>query len=282
MSDEQNPQGPSGSGPTYHQEVQHAPVTARVPDRVGMGVFSTGTIVMHGPHDFVIDFLQSLAAPKRIAARVVLPPSVVPLFLAAMQDNFAKYAQTFGPVPRMPPMHAPSAGPVVAPGERGAPPAAPAPGERGRPAREAPEDSGSEVEEDEEPWNSEASNDEDGPGEERGGAEAEESEDTPPFPLSHPAPGATGGRGPHVGQEPPPITEVYEQLKLPDDMLSGSYANTVVITHSGAEFCFDFITSFFPRSAVAARVYMACPHVLELFESLSRSWEQYRQRGRHS
>ena len=79
---------------------------------------------------------------------------------------------------------------------------------------------------------------------------------------------------------PIPIAEVYEQLKLPDDMLSGHYANTVVISHTGAEFCLDFITSFFPRSAVAARIYMACPHVLELFESLNRSWDQFRHRSR--
>ena len=89
-------------GPTYHQEVQHHPATARVPEKVGLGVFSTGTIVMHGPHDFVIDFLQSLAMPRRVAARVILPPTVVPLFLAAMQDNFAKYTAAFGPLPRMP------------------------------------------------------------------------------------------------------------------------------------------------------------------------------------
>jgi hypothetical protein len=77
-----------------------------------------------------------------------------------------------------------------------------------------------------------------------------------------------------------PISEVYEHLKLPDEMLSGVYANTVVISHTGAEFCFDFITSFFPRSAVAARIYMACPHVVEFSESLTRSWEQFRSRQR--
>ena len=51
-----------------------------------------------------------------------------------------------------------------------------------------------------------------------------------------------------------------------------------MIVHSPAEFCFDFVTSFYPKSAVSARVYLAVPHVTQLFDSLSRSYEQYVQR----
>jgi Protein of unknown function (DUF3467) len=177
-------------GNTYHQEVQHSPATARIPEAVSRGVFSTGAIVMHGAHDFVIDFVQSLAPPRRVVARIALPPSVMPLFVAALQENLRKYNQSFGAIPRMP----------------------------------AP----------------------------------------PP------------GSGPAAS--PPPITDVYEQLKLPDEMLSGVYANTVVISHSPAEFCFDFVTSFYPRSAVSGRVYLSTPHVPELLDSLSRAMEQYRQK----
>jgi hypothetical protein len=190
----ENPAAPS-AGHTYQQEVQHTSATARVPDAVGRGLFATGAIVMHGAHDVLIDFIQSLAPPRRVVARVILPPTVLPLFVAALEDNLGKYVQSFGSVPRMP-----------------APPAA-----------------------------------------------------------------APGGSPP----TPPPITEVYEQLKLPDEMLGGMYANTVVISHSPAEFCFDFICSFYPRSVVTSRVYLATPHVSELFESLKRSLEQHRQRMLH-
>jgi hypothetical protein len=182
-------------GNTYQQELQHSPVTARVPDAVGRGVFSTGAIVMHGAHDFLIDFIQSLAAPRRVVARIILPPTVIPLFVGALEDNLGKYTRSFGDLPRMP------AAPTAGPGGQPAPP--------------------------------------------------------PP---------------------PPPIMDVYEQLKLPDEMLGGTYANTVVISHSPAEFCFDFIGSFYPRSVVTCRVYMATPHVPELFDSLKRSLEQYRQK----
>ncbi|MFM8219500.1 MAG: DUF3467 domain-containing protein, partial [Planctomycetaceae bacterium] len=214
MSDPEHPD----RGPTYHQEVQHHPATARVPEKVGLGVFSTGTIVMHGPHDFVIDFLQSLAMPRRVAARVILPPTVVPLFLAAMQDNFAKYTAAFGPLPRMPQP------PGRTPPKDGAPrPDAP---------HQAPSGDG--------PGAIPHSH---GPGSGGGGGSAGESEPTP-FPLSHPSP----GEAPPAPPPMPPISDVYDQLKLPDELLAGSYANSVVISHSPAEFCLDFITSFYPRS----------------------------------
>ena len=58
-------------------------------------------------------------------------------------------------------------------------------------------------------------------------------------------------------QQPPPTTEeVYAQFKLADDQLSGSYANAALIAHTQSEFCLDFITTFYPRSAVSCRVYL--------------------------
>ena len=87
---------------------------------------------------------------------------------------------------------------------------------------------------------------------------------------------------PPPGIKPPPISEVYEQLKLPEEIMSGTYANAVMIVHSPAEFCFDFVTSFYPKSAVSARVYLAVPHVTQLFDSLSRSYEQYIQRAQQN
>jgi DNA segregation ATPase FtsK/SpoIIIE-like protein len=69
----------------------------------------------------------------------------------------------------------------------------------------------------------------------------------------------------------PQIEDIYDELRLPDGMLSGSYANAVLVRHTGTEFCFDFITNIFPRSAVSSRVYLAAPHVPLLLQSLIRS-----------
>lgn len=78
--------------------------------------------------------------------------------------------------------------------------------------------------------------------------------------------------------KPPPISEVYENLKLPEDQMSGVYANAVMIVHSPAEFGFDFVTSFYPKSAVSSRIFMSVPHVVQFFESLTKSYEQFLQR----
>ncbi|HWL06809.1 MAG TPA: DUF3467 domain-containing protein [Planctomicrobium sp.] len=67
---------------------------------------------------------------------------------------------------------------------------------------------------------------------------------------------------------PPEIDEIYNELKIPDSMLSGRYANAVLIRHSATEFCFDFITNVYPRSAVSARVFLATPHVAPFLKSL--------------
>ena len=69
----------------------------------------------------------------------------------------------------------------------------------------------------------------------------------------------------------PNIEDIYDELKVDDEIFSGSYANAVLIRHSGTEFCLDFIANFFPRSAVSARVYLAAPHIRPLLNSLIRS-----------
>lgn len=75
--------------------------------------------------------------------------------------------------------------------------------------------------------------------------------------------------------------ELYEQLKLPESVMSGNYANAVMIGHTATEFSFDFITTFFPRSAVAQRVFLAAPNARRLLDSLIHSFQQFQQRTRN-
>jgi hypothetical protein len=166
--------------------VQHSQVSARVPERVGRGVFSTGAMVFQGAHEFVIDFVLRMANPHQVVARVVLPISIVPSVIGALRENLGNYQAKFGPPPALP---------------------------------------------------------------------------VPPTPVT-----------------PPPIEEIYSQLKLPDDLLSGVYANAVMVAHSPAEFYFDFITNFYPRSAVSCRVYLSVPQVPGLLSTLSRAFQQYQQK----
>ena len=72
--------------------------------------------------------------------------------------------------------------------------------------------------------------------------------------------------------------DLYDQLKLPDDVMSGQYANAVMIGHTASEFSFDFIATFYPRSVVVQRIFLAAPNVPRLKESLVQSFEQFRRR----
>ena len=83
---------------------------------------------------------------------------------------------------------------------------------------------------------------------------------------------------PPPGPNRPTIQEIYENFKLPEDLLSGVYANAVLIGHSVTEFFLDFITTFYPTPAVSARVYLPAPMVPRLLASLDTSLQQYRAR----
>ena len=107
VSDEPNqpspdPSQPSNAGP-YSQQIQQTLVSARLPDRVAAGIFSSGVIVMEGADEFVLDFVQGLSRPPRVGARVVVSPNVMSQLVGALKENLARYEQSFGapkPVPK--------------------------------------------------------------------------------------------------------------------------------------------------------------------------------------
>ncbi len=164
-----------------------ASLRARVPDHVAGGCFSTGVVVMTGHNEFIIDFLQTIGRPHRVAARVVLPHAVMPQFIEALDKNLSIYRERFGDPP------------------------------------------------------------------------------APPKSLNNP------------NERRPTPQEIYDDLKMPDETLSGAYANGVMIGHGVSEFGLDFLTSFFPQSAVSCRVFLAAGQVPRLLESLSGSWRQLQQ-----
>jgi hypothetical protein len=74
------------------------------------------------------------------------------------------------------------------------------------------------------------------------------------------------------------VQEIYENFKISDELLSGAYANSVLIGHSPAEFFFDFITGFFPTAAVSARVFLAAPVVPRFLSTLEGAYQQFASR----
>jgi hypothetical protein len=117
MNESDGPKPPEGSGPQdsggagprpdggaghFNQRIEHSPVTARVPERIARGVFSTGVIIIDGPYEFVLDFVMGLVQPRQVVARVILTPVVVEQFIHAIRDNVAKYEARFGKIADIP------------------------------------------------------------------------------------------------------------------------------------------------------------------------------------
>lgn len=289
---------------------QHA-VHARVPEHVSRGVFSTGVIVMTAPTEFVIDFIQNLGRPHQVVARVIMPHPVLPQFVDALLKNIELYRARYGNLPQpnlssVVVTHA--SGPVTGHSTPGspmigsAPPSSetphtsgessvgehPAQGTRGTtpPASsgadaaarlqasgssivgaglsgDEPVDSGQVG-----PGNSGSGNV--GPGHAGTGHTS--------FGPAAQAGGSAHHESPPVHQRRASAQEIYDDLKMRDDIHSGSYANAVMIGHGPHEFSFDFITNFYPQSAVSARVFLAAGQVARLAESLRGAWDQIRHR----
>jgi hypothetical protein len=82
-------------------------------------------------------------------------------------------------------------------------------------------------------------------------------------------------------QRRPTIQEIYENFKIPDELLSGNYANSVMIGHSRAEFYLDFITGFYPTASVSSRIFLSAYQAPRILETLSIALQQYQKRFQH-
>ncbi|MCA9013828.1 MAG: DUF3467 domain-containing protein [Planctomycetaceae bacterium] len=237
----------------HTQEIRHSQVSARVPEGVSRGVFSTGAVVLQGGHEFILDFLLRISTPQQVVARVVLPIGVVPQMIRALRDNLNNYEKRFGtptiPTP-LPPQVTGSAEAInVGTGLEA-------------PVSDEPSPPVSDVISGASASGTGAVGETTTPGSGAGQKSKPESVSQPAEPV----------------QKPPSAEELYDELKLPDEMLSGNYANAVRIGHSATEFSFDFITTFFPRSCVSARVHMAAPNIPRLLDSLTHSFEQFQRK----
>ena len=76
----------------------------------------------------------------------------------------------------------------------------------------------------------------------------------------------------------PTLEDIYSQFKLPDEMLSGAYANAVMVGHSPSEFFFDFITNFYPTSSVSTRVFLTAHQMPRLVDAVTTALQRYHQR----
>lgn len=256
------------SHPEDRPDPAEQPIRARVPDHVAGGCFSTGVIVMTAQTEFILDFVQNLGRPHQIVARVVMPHGVLPQLVDALGRNIQLYRGRWGELPNPLGTHQ-SLVQAPLPNNQNTPTS------QSIPATQSP--STFPVATDQGQLNT-------GSPSHTPGAQIPNA----PGVAGQSAPGTNPSMQPPQAASNPPASEppvrqanaqeIYDDLKIRDELLSGSYANAVMIGHGPHEFSFDFITNFYPHSAVSTRVFLAAGQVPRLYDSLKGTWDQLRLR----
>lgn len=229
--------------------------SARLPQEVGLGVFSTGTILLGAGQETVVDFLQGLSGQSHVVARIVLPNRVVGQLVKALESNQAGKGQDEGkkddasdPGPKKPNPPTSSQSPAAKSGFADGPAG------------------GSQSEEQENDRNSATE------------ASQELSHDDVPESAGTQEAAAAGsaaeamekskGRQETRSLSQPNIEDIYSGLRLPESLMAGCFANRVIVRNTGPECVLDFVAQLYPKPCVSARVIMAAERVPALLNSL--------------
>lgn len=69
-------------------------------EEVAQGIYSNLAVITHLPSEFIIDFVRIMPGiPKaQVKSRIILTPEHTKRFVAALQDNIAKYESVHGSI----------------------------------------------------------------------------------------------------------------------------------------------------------------------------------------
>ena len=120
-----------------------------------------------------------------------------------------------------------------------------------------------------------------GPANDDGSAGGGASDSDAPGGGAHPQPAFSTVHDtlPHGPPTSAPVTDLYEQVKFPEDLLGGAFANAVMIRHTPEEFCFDFISNLYPRPIVASRVYVSAGRIPSFIDAMTGSMGRFERGG---
>lgn len=76
------------------------PLQVEIDEAVARGVYTNLALLTHSETEFLIDFLflQPQSPKTKVLARMITSPVHAKRFLAALQDNIAKYEARFGAI----------------------------------------------------------------------------------------------------------------------------------------------------------------------------------------
>jgi hypothetical protein len=67
-------------------------------DELSRGRYSNSMLVSHGPEEFMVDWLLQSPNGVHLVSRIIVSPAHMKRILGALQDNIAKYEETYGKI----------------------------------------------------------------------------------------------------------------------------------------------------------------------------------------
>lgn len=86
------------------QEQEQNQLNLELTDEVAEGHYCNLAMIAHSNAEFVLDFIRMMPGlPKaRVKSRIVMTPEHAVRFMNALQENIARYEETFGPIKNHP------------------------------------------------------------------------------------------------------------------------------------------------------------------------------------
>lgn len=79
-------------------------------------------------------------------------------------------------------------------------------------------------------------------------------------------------------QEKPKPLEHALKIKARDEILGGTYANSMIVTHTKEEFVLDFLAVFPPQGVLNSRVIISPGHLKRIIKALNDNLGKYEAR----
>ncbi|MBW1782240.1 MAG: DUF3467 domain-containing protein [Deltaproteobacteria bacterium] len=74
-------------------------IQIKFPDNLQGGAYANNMVVSHTREEFIMDFLMVAAPTGAVTSRVIVSPGHIKRIVSALQENIAKYEETFGEIP---------------------------------------------------------------------------------------------------------------------------------------------------------------------------------------
>jgi len=72
-----------------------------------------------------------------------------------------------------------------------------------------------------------------------------------------------------------PLQQQKIQIKVPDEIMKGAYANAMAVFHTREEFVIDFLNVFPPAGIATARIITSPGHVKRIIKALLENLKRY-------